>query len=164
MNEADPLRAPKRERQDRADESRGDGAALGLVVALGLCVLGAIFYVHQHPLGDSAGMTEGGQVMADGTGGDAGGMRPGERVIESRKEMKEAPLEKAKPIARDTFAAPVTHVTENDACKSLRLAKERIRENMRQPHSEVDSADLQRDMNVVVSQGTERGCWSGGAG
>ena len=164
MHEADPLRAPKRDRSDRSGEARGDGAAVGLVVALGLCVLGAIFYVHQHPLGDGTGgaaMTEGGQ-MAEG--GGAGGMHSGAPFMGTRKEMKEAPLEKAKPIARDVFAPPVAHVTESDSCKSLRLAKERIRENMRQPHSEVDSADLQRDMNVVMSQGTERGCWTGGAG
>ncbi len=48
MNEADPRRAPTRERLDRGDEARGDGAALGLVVALALCVLGAIFYKNFH--------------------------------------------------------------------------------------------------------------------
>jgi hypothetical protein len=167
MNEADPLRAPKRERLVREDEARGDGAALGLVVALGLCVLGAIFYVHRHPLGEgvdgAALMSANGEPM--GSAEAAEGMNPQNgSFMGTRKEMKEMPLENAKPIARDVFAPPVTHVTENDACKSLRLAKERIRDNMRQAHSEVDSADLQRDLNVVMSQGTERGCWTGGAG
>jgi len=164
MNEADPLRAPKRERLDRGDEARGDGAALGLIVALGLCVLGAIFYVHQYPIGDGAkgaAMTESGEMAA--ADGSVGGMRPGERFMGERKEMKEAPLEKAKPIARDKFAAPVTHVTETDACKSLRMARDRLRESMRKPHSAWESADLEREMGAVVSQGTERGCWTGGA-
>ncbi len=167
MNEADHLRAPKRERLAREDEARGDGAALGLVIALGLCVLGAIFYVHRHPLGEGVDgatmMSANGEPVAAGEAGED--MNPvNGSFMGTRKEMKELPLEKAKPIARDVFAAPVTHVTENDACKSLRLAKERIRDNMRQPHSEADSGDLQRDLVVVMSQGTERGCWTGGAG
>ncbi len=116
MNEADPLRAPKRERLDRGDEARGDGAALGLVVALALCVLGAIFYVHQHPMGEGAGgaaTSEDGTMAANGEGAAGDGMQPGVPFTGTRKEMKEMPLEKAKPIARDTFAAPVTHVTES---------------------------------------------------
>ena len=133
-------------------------------MALGLCVLGAIFYVHQHPVGagaQDAVMAEDGTMVA---GSEAGGMQPGVPFTGTRKEMKEMPLEKAKPIARDTFAAPVTHVTESDACKSLRLARDRLRQNMRQPHSAWESADLQREMSAVTSQGTERGCWTGGAG
>lgn len=165
MNEADPLRAPKRERLDRDEEARGSGAALGLIAVLGLCVLGAIFYVHQFPdsvNADGGAMTETGE-MASGSG-TSGGMSPGGRFMGERKEMKEAPLEKAKPIARDTFAAPVTHVTESDACKSLRLSRDRVRESMRRPHSAAESAELEREMGAVVSQGTERGCWTGGAG
>ena len=166
MNEADPLRAPKRERLERSEEARGEGAALGLVVALGLCVLGAIFYVHQHPVGggaDGAAMADG-TAMAGGAQAAGDGMQPGVPFTGTRKEMKEMPIEKAKPIERDTFAAPVTHVTESDACKSLRLARNRLRENMRQPHSDWESADLQREMQMVTSQGTERGCWTGGTG
>lgn len=167
MNEADPLRAPKRERLNRGDEARGDGAALGLVVALGLCVLGAIWYVHRHPLGDGVPtMNADGEIIAnaDGSSPGSGGMNPNMPFTGTRKEMKEQPLEKAPRIQNDVIGKSVTHVTESDACKSLRLARERLRENMRQPHSEWESADLQREMGAVTSQGTERGCWTGGTG
>jgi hypothetical protein len=83
---------------------------------------------------------------------------------ESRKEMREAPLEKAKPLVLDKFAGPVVHATESDACKSLRLARDRARETMKQRHSDWEAADLKRDLDIIMSQGTERGCWSGGAG
>lgn len=156
----EPLQAPKRDRNsNRDDASRGDGAALGLVVALGLCVAGAIFYVHRYPVADSqAAMTvEGGAAGSAGSDFVAGTSGP-------RKEMVEAPLENAKPLPRETFAGPVAHVTETDACKSLRLARDRIRQNMRKPSSEWESADLQRELHRVIDQGTERGCWTGGAG
>lgn len=165
MKEVDSLRAPRRDRSSRENESRGDGAALGLVVALGLCVLGAIWYVHRHPIDDT---TPPGAVEMAGTGADAagagGGAIGGRYAAESRKEMREAPLEQAKPVVLDRFAAPVVHATESDACKSLRVARDRAREAMKQRHSEWESADLKRDLDVIMSQGTERGCWSGGAG
>lgn len=160
MNEADPLRAPKRDRPQRPDEARGDGAALGLIVALGLCVLGAIFYVHRHPVGEGAEGTAMAAAEASAEGGP-GATPAGDGM---RKPMREAPLEKAKPIARDTFAAPVTHVTETDACRSLRRAADRIRDDMRKPHSQWEAADFKRELDTITSQGTERGCWSGGAG
>lgn len=156
----DPLRAPKRDRNaQRDDDSRGDGAALGLIVALGLCVVGAIVYVHRYPIADgpAAMAIEGGAAGETGSGFVAGTSGP-------RKEMAEAPLEKAKPLPNERFAGPVAHVTETDACKSLRLARDRIRENLRKPQSEWAAADLQREMNRVSDQGTERGCWTGGAG
>ena len=162
MKEVDSLRAPRRERASRDNESRGDGAALGLVVALGLCVLGAIWYVHRHPIDDvpSGGSAEmSGPVAADGTSPMAGRFS-----VESRKEMREAPLEKAKPLVMDKFAGPVVHATESDACKSLRVARDRARETMKQRHSDWEAADLKRDFDIIMSQGTERGCWSGGAG
>lgn len=156
----DPLRAPKRERiSSRGDDARGDGAALGLIVALALCVFGAIAYVHRFPV------TEAGVVGADGSsiaaGSAGGGFIAG--TSGDRKEMAEQPLEKAKAIPTERFAGPVAHVTESDACKSLRLARDRIREKMRKPQSEWQAADLQREMNRVTDQGTERGCWTGGA-
>ena len=160
MKEVDPLRAPRRDRSGRENESRGDGAALGLVVALGLCVMGAIWYVHEHPIDEAnaAGGTE-----MDGTG-EGGGTMAGRYAAESRKEMREAPLEKAKPLVLDKFAGPVVHATESDACKSLRLARDRARETMKQRHSDWEAADLKRDLDIIMSQGTERGCWSGGTG
>lgn len=160
MKEVDPLRAPRRDRSSRDNESRGDGAALGLVVALGLCVLGAIWYVHEHPIDEASAAVGTGVVDGDGNGDGMAG-RYG---TESRKEMREAPLEKAKPLVLDKFAGPVVHATESDACKSLRLARDRARETMKQRHSDWEAADLKRDLDIIMSQGTERGCWSGGAG
>ena len=162
MKEADSLRAPRRDRSGRENESRGDGAALGLVVALGLCVLGAIWYVHRHPIDETpAGATS--EMVAAGDAGNGAPMA-GRYAAESRKEMREAPLEKAKPLVLDKFAGPVVHVTETDACKSLRLARDRARETMKQRHSDWEAADLKRDLDIIISQGTERGCWSGGTG
>lgn len=163
MKDVDSLRAPRRERSSRENDARGDGAALGLVVALGLCVLGAIWYVHRHPIDDTraAGAAD---VAGTGAGDADAGAMGGRYASESRKEMREAPLEQAKPVVLDKFAAPVVHATESDACKSLRVARDRAREAMKQPHSQWEAADLKRDLDVVMSQGTERGCWSGGAG
>lgn len=164
MKEVDSLRAPRRDRPSREDESRGDGAALGLVVALGLCVLGAIWYVHRHPIDE---MPPGGAAEMADNGGDAGdgsASMAGRYATESRKEMREAPLEKAKPLVLDKFAGPVVHATESDACKSLRLARDRARETMKARHSDWEAADLKRDLDIIISQGTERGCWSGGTG
>jgi hypothetical protein len=162
MKEVDSLRAPRRERSHREDESRGDGAALGLVVALGLCVLGAIWYVHRHPIDE----TPPGATTELAGAGEVDGAAPmaGRYAAEGRKEMREAPLEKAKPLVLDKFAGPVVHATESDACKSLRLARDRARETMKQPHSAWEAADLKRDLDIIISQGTERGCWSGGTG
>lgn len=165
MKEVDSLRAPRRQRSSRENDARGDGAALGLVVALGLCVLGAIWYVHRHPIDDirPAGAAEMVGTGADEAGAGSAAMG-GRYASESRKEMREAPLEQAKPVVVDKFAAPVVHATESDACKSLRVARDRAREAMKQPHSEWEAADLKRDLDVIMSQGTERGCWSGGTG
>jgi hypothetical protein len=162
MSEAsvEPLRAPKRERiSQREDESRGDGAALGLIVALALCVAGAIAYVHRHPVAEPGMVAADGSTIVAGSGGT--GFIAG--TSGERKVMAEQPLEKAKAIPTERFAGPVAHVTESDACKSLRLARDRIRDNMRKPHSEWEAADLQREMHRVTDQGTERGCWTGGA-
>lgn len=157
----DPLRAPKRDRfSERDGQSRGDGAALGLILALGLCVLGAILYVHRYPVAEPGMQAVAGGSIAAGAGG--ADFVPG--TSGPRREMAEQPLEKAAPLPRETYAAPVAHVTESDACKSLRLARERIRENMRRPQSEWQSAELRRELNRVGDQGTERGCWTGGAG
>lgn len=157
----DTLKAPKRDRiSARQEEAKGDGAALGLLLALGLCVLGAIYYVHRFPLGGGSGTEE--LQAAAGAAGTGNGYVAG--TSGPRREMVEAPLEKAKALPSERFAGPVAHATESDACKSLRLARDRIRENQRKPMSEWESANLQRDLNVVMSQGTERGCWSGGAG
>lgn len=162
MKEVDSLRAPRRERSSRESESRGDGAALGLVVALGLCVLGAIWYVHRHPVDEVAPGGTSEMAGQDGTEGSAA--MAGRYAAESRREMREAPLEKGKPLVLDKLAAPVVHATETDACKSLRLARDRAREAMRQRHSDWEAADLKRDLDIVISQGTERGCWTGGTG
>ena len=162
MKEVDSLRAPRRDRSGRENESRGDGAALGLVIALGLCVLGAIWYVHRHPIDE---MPPGAQTeLAAADDGSGAPSMAGRYADESRKEMREAPLEKAKPLVIDKFAGPVVHATESDACKSLRLARDRAHETMKQRHSDWEAADLKRDLDIIISQGTERGCWSGGTG
>jgi hypothetical protein len=162
MKEVDSLRAPRRNHSSRENESRGDGAALGLVIALGLCVLGAIWYVHRHPIDE---MAPAAATQGAGTDQAAGGNpMAGRYASESRREMREAPLEKAKPLVLDKFAGPVVHATETDACKSLRLARDRARESLKQRHSDWEAADLKRDLDIIISQGTERGCWSGGTG
>jgi hypothetical protein len=156
----DTLRAPKRDRgPSREQEAKGDGAALGLVVALGLCVLGAIFYVHRHPVGDGG---PAGTLMESGGAAGEGGFIAG--TSGERRPMAEAPIEKAKALPSERFAGPVVHAAESDACKSLRIARDRTRENLRQRHSEWEAADLKRELDSVISQGTERGCWSGGTG
>lgn len=158
----DSLRAPRRDRPSRESEARGDGAALALVVALGLCVLGAIWYVHRHPIDEvaAAGATD----LADTDGAGASPGTAGRYAAESRRPMREAPLEKGQPLVLDKFAGPVVHAAESDACKSLRLARDRAREAMKQRHADWEAADLKRDLDIIMSQGTERGCWSGGAG
>lgn len=157
----DSLRAPKRNRPGaRDDEAKGDGAALALIVALALCVLGAIFYVHRYPVGGGPNMAGSidGALRAAGTGDGSVAGTPGER-----RDMLEAPLEKAEARPAERFAGPVVHVTESDACKSLRRARDRAREDLRQRHTEWQAADIKRELDSVISQGTERGCWSGGS-
>lgn len=154
----EPLRAPKRDRlSERDDQSRGDGATWGLLVALALCVIAAIFYVHRYPVADPSV-----QGLAAAPGGADSGFMAGSSG--PRREMAEQPLEKAKALPAERYAAPVAHVTESDACKSLRLARARIRDNMRKPQSDWQAADLRKELDRVTSQGTERGCWTGGAG
>lgn len=165
----EPLSAPKREKSEwRREDEGGDKKALGLLLGIALLVLGAIAYAHLRPQAD---VPEGSDLIA-GEGGQMGGSggyasdmpRSAAGSAGMRKEMVEQPLEKAKAIQNDRFAAPVSHVRDSDECSSLRNARQRVQEGMRKPHSKWQAGEYQKDLQSISSRGTEKGCWSGGAG
>lgn len=156
----DPLQAPKREKlPKRADDTRGGSGALILVVVFVLALGGVIAYLDKKSAGDSlVGVVE---LHDAGGGARSGFTTPG---MGERKAMKEAPLEQAKPLQLDQYAAPVSHVRDTDICSSLRSARARVQENMAKPHSAAQAAEYKLDLRSVSERGTKEGCWSGGAG
>lgn len=152
----EPLKAPKRIAPS-ARES--DNSALWWIVVLGLCLVAAIAYEHLGPGADTqdvAGLSETG---VEGEGAGMAGIGMG-----TRKEMKEAPIEKAKALPAERFAAAVSHVQDSDACRSLRKEKDRVQQAMKTSHSSAEAKEYQLDLRSIRNRGTELGCWSGGAG
>ena len=156
----DPLQAPKREKlPSRVDESRGGGGALALVVVFVLALGGVIAYLDKKSAGDSVAGLELHDAGGSGGGKSSGFTTPG---MGDRRPMKEAPLEKAKVLQQDHYAAPVSHVRDTDICRSLRSARARVQENMAKPHSAAQAAEYKLDLRSVSERGTKEGCWSGG--
>lgn len=156
----EPLKAPKRA---PVESRHSDSSAIWWVVALGACMVAAIAWQHLFPGQQRAldgSIIEG---QADGMGGTAdGGFASA--GMGTRKEMKEAPLEKAKALPKETFAGTVSHVRDSEACASLRTARTRVQSEMSKSHSEGQAKEFQLDLKSIRNRGTELGCWSGGAG
>ncbi|MGQ0528335.1 MAG: hypothetical protein ACT4PG_00675 [Panacagrimonas sp.] len=156
----DPLQAPKRNKlPKREEESRSGSGALILIVVFVVVLGGVIAYLDKQSAGDSLGGVV--ELHDAGGGSRTGFISPG---LGERKAMKEVPLEQAKPLQLDQYAAPVSHVRDTDICSSLRSARARVQENMAKPHSAAQAAEYKLDLRSVSERGTKEGCWSGGAG
>lgn len=157
----EPLKAPKRA---PVESRKADASAIWWVVALGLCMVGGIAWQHLFPGQQRAldgSIIEG---QADGMDGGTAGGGFASAGMGARKEMQEAPLEKAKALPKETFAGAVSHVQDSEACASLRTARARVQSEMSKSHSEGQAKEFQLDLKSIRNRGTELGCWSGGAG
>lgn len=152
--DVEPLRAPKRVLPERRGQ---DNSALWWVLVLALCVAGGIGYLHLAPSNLP--------VMAQGDAGmetiaPAGQSGFSMAGLGARKEFREESLQKAAALPAERFAGPVTYVTDNEACRSLRADSERIRASLRKSPPAAQKKELQLDLRSVKNRGTELGCWS----
>lgn len=150
----EPLRAPKRVLPEKHGD---DNSALWWVLVLAMCVAGGIGYLHlapSNPLAMAAG-DAGTQTSAPAgqSGFSVGGLG-------ARREFREESLQKAAALPAERFAGPVTYVTDNEACRSLRADSERIRASLRKSPPAAQKKELQLDLRSVKNRGTELGCWS----
>lgn len=152
-------------RQDshRAPRSSNDseGGGLGLILFLGLCLLGGIAYLHWWPKSEApaTAVVDGAEPIAE-----VSGAHPFRSALSgTRPEVVEAPLQKAKPIAQDHYAAPVNHVADSDVCRSLRTSRQRVQDSMSKPHNADQAREYQLDLKSISQRGATEGCWSGGA-
>ncbi|MGQ0699006.1 MAG: hypothetical protein ACT4PZ_12280 [Panacagrimonas sp.] len=137
---------------------------MGAVALLAVCLLGGIVYM-QWSKNSEAPATGPAAVEEIAEAADAGtGPKPLRSALEeTRREVVEKPLEKAKAVGQDRFAAPVTHVADNDVCRSLRSARARVQEGMAKPHTAAQAKEFQLDLKSISQRGATEGCWSGGA-
>lgn len=150
---------PESSRGRRSNE--GEGGGLGVLALIGLCLLGGIVYLHWF---HTPAATETVQVPGAEPIAEVSGAHPFRSALSgTRPEVVEAPLQKAKPIAQDRYAAPVTHVADSDVCRSLRSSRQRVQESMAKPHSPDQAREYQLDLKSISQRGATEGCWSGGA-
>lgn len=139
--------------------SRGEGNGMGAVAVLAVCLLCGIAYVQWIKKPQAASPEAAADVELAGAEGSTP-FRPS--FSGPKPEVVEAPIQKAKSIAQDRYAAPVTHVADNDTCRSLRSARARVQEGMAKPHSAAQAKEYQLDLKSISQRGAADGCWSGG--
>lgn len=167
----DPLNTPSRDvapnRRRREPETRGGlWTLLGIAVILGVGIL----YLHRGDFGlgglpgpslQSAAQS-GGQGAA--SSGDADSPRAGSGAWTGGvNSPSEEGLQMAAPLQEERYAAPVTHVTETEACRALRNSRVELRAALKKSPGAARKAELEDELAYVESRGTQRGCWSGGA-
>lgn len=131
-------------------------ARIGLSVDL--VHLAMLHAVGQHPRERLSGLN-GAEPIAE-----VSGAHPFRSALSgTRPEVVEAPLQKAKPIAQDHYAAPVNHVADSDVCRSLRTSRQRVQDSMSKPHNADQAREYQLDLKSISQRGATEGCWSGGA-
>lgn len=163
----DPLNTPPRDlppnRRRRKAEDKG---GVWTLLAIAAVLLVGILYLHRSDFGlGSPALPEApGSEMAEGEGTAAPGGGGGWAGMGTRKPVSEPTLQMAKPIEQERYAAPVTHVTETDACRALRNSRVELRAALKKASGAERKAELEDELSYVQSRGTERGCWTGGAG
>lgn len=123
-------------------------------------MVGGIAWQHLYGIKPTAGLAAD-ELALSAPGADGGFTSGG---MGTRKEMKEAPLEKGRALPRESFAGAVTLVQDSQACSELRATRDKVQAQMRQSHSSAQAKEFQLDLKSIRNRGTELGCWSGGAG
>ncbi|WP_420466724.1 hypothetical protein [Panacagrimonas sp.] len=167
----DPLQTPPRDvPARRRPAKRGeDKSGLWAVVGIAAVLVLGIGYAHRADIGlgpaDGVEVLDGGDVLQGNYPAAEGGAGPARAAgLGARKEVGEPTLKMAEPVQQDRYAAPVTHVTETDACRALKNSRSELKTALGKSVGAERKAELQDELDYVISRGTERGCWTGGAG
>ncbi len=149
--EDEPLKAPKRlTQEDHRDLSESDSSTVWVLFGLALILVGGIIYSKVFYKGEGANEGQSLSALLAGGGSGPAGL------------MREAGLEKAEALPSENLAGTVTIVTDSNACRSLRNARDRVQQGMKKAHSSWEASEFKKDLASIHSRGTELGCWSGG--